>query len=64
MRRRDAALAARYSGQVARLKRVTIRLNRHAVQSSRVNPLTIIKLEQIHAFYWDRKAIPTKRDLL
>ena len=41
-----------------------IRLNRHAVQSSRVNPLYIIKLEQIHAFYWDRKAIPIERDLL
>jgi hypothetical protein len=41
-----------------------MRLNRDADQPHRGNPIYIELLEQIHAFGWDRIAIPTKRDLL
>jgi hypothetical protein len=45
------------------VERITIGLNRHAVQSNRVNPLYIKYFEQI-LFCFNRSAIQTEQDLL
>jgi hypothetical protein len=46
------------------LKRVASTLNRHAIQSGRVNLLYLFDGERIHAFDRNRSAVQIKRDPL
>jgi hypothetical protein len=46
------------------LERITIGLNRRAVQSNRVKPLYIKCIERIHPFCLNRRGIQSKQDLL